>query len=145
MGFKCGIVGLPNVGKSTLFNALTQTAAAQAANYPFCTIEPNVGEVAVPDPRLDVLSKLAKSQQIIPTRLTFVDIAGQLPFDPDLFLDAVHTSYAGTRMRGWITLNALIPLIEKHLADKSWPRPMPNPQPPLPTITPRKVTLDCRA
>ena len=76
MGFKCGIVGLPNVGKSTLFNALTETAAAQAANYPFCTIEPNVGEVAVPDPRLDVLAKLAKSVEIIPTRLTFVDIAG---------------------------------------------------------------------
>jgi hypothetical protein len=76
MGFKCGIVGLPNVGKSTLFNALTETAAAQAANYPFCTIEPNVGEVAVPDPRLDVLCKLAKSAETIPTRLTFVDIAG---------------------------------------------------------------------
>ena len=76
MGFKCGIVGLPNVGKSTLFNALTQTAAAQAANYPFCTIEPNVGEVAVPDPRLDTLAKIGKSAQIIPTRLTFVDIAG---------------------------------------------------------------------
>jgi GTP-binding protein YchF len=76
MGFKLGIVGLPNVGKSTLFNALTQTAAAQAANYPFCTIEPNVGEVAVPDPRLDGLAVIGKSQQIIPTRLTFVDIAG---------------------------------------------------------------------
>ena len=76
MGFKCGIVGLPNVGKSTLFNALTETAAAQAANYPFCTIEPNVGEVAVPDKRLDKLSEIGKSQQIIPTRLTFVDIAG---------------------------------------------------------------------
>ena len=76
MGFKCGIVGLPNVGKSTLFNALTETAAAQAANYPFCTIEPNVGEVAVPDPRLDKLAEIAKSGQIIPTRLTFVDIAG---------------------------------------------------------------------
>ncbi|MFT0859464.1 redox-regulated ATPase YchF [Ancylobacter sp. G4_0304] len=76
MGFKCGIVGLPNVGKSTLFNALTQTAAAQAANYPFCTIEPNVGDVAVPDPRLDTLAKIAGSGQIIPTRLTFVDIAG---------------------------------------------------------------------
>src|SRR6202521_5963469 len=76
MGFKCGIVGLPNVGKSTLFNALTETAAAQAANYPFCTIEPNIGEVAVPDPRLDTLAKLAKSAQIVPTRLTFVDIAG---------------------------------------------------------------------
>ena len=76
MGFKCGIVGLPNVGKSTLFNALTQTASAQAANYPFCTIEPNVGEVAVPDPRLDKLASIAKSKEIIPTRLTFVDIAG---------------------------------------------------------------------
>ena len=76
MGFKCGIVGLPNVGKSTLFNALTQTAAAQAANYPFCTIEPNVGDVAVPDERLEKLAAIGKSQQIIPTRLTFVDIAG---------------------------------------------------------------------
>ena len=76
MGFKCGIVGLPNVGKSTLFNALTQTAAAQAANYPFCTIEPNVGDVAGPDPRLNVLAEIASSAQIIPTRLTFVDIAG---------------------------------------------------------------------
>src|ERR1700676_762795 len=76
MGFKEGIVGLPNVGKSTLFNALTQTAAAQAANYPFCTIEPNVGEVAVPDERLDILAGAAKSKEIIPTRLTFVDIAG---------------------------------------------------------------------
>lgn len=76
MGFKCGIVGLPNVGKSTLFNALTQTAAAQAANYPFCTIEPNVGEIAVPDPRMEKLCLLAGSEQIIPTRITFVDIAG---------------------------------------------------------------------
>jgi ribosome-binding ATPase len=76
MGFKCGIVGLPNVGKSTLFNALTQTSAAQAANYPFCTIEPNVGDVGVPDPRLDGLARIAGSAQIIPTRLTFVDIAG---------------------------------------------------------------------
>ncbi len=76
MGFKCGIVGLPNVGKSTLFNALTQTAAAQAANYPFCTIDPNVGDVAVPDPRLDKLAEIAHSKEIIPTRLTFVDIAG---------------------------------------------------------------------
>ena len=76
MGFKCGIVGLPNVGKSTLFNALTKTAAAEAANYPFCTIEPNVGEVGVPDPRLEQLAAIAKSAQIIPTRLTFVDIAG---------------------------------------------------------------------
>ena len=76
MGFKCGIVGLPNVGKSTLFNALTQTAAAQAANYPFCTIEPNVGDVAVPDPRLETLARIATSKEIIPTRLTFVDIAG---------------------------------------------------------------------
>jgi GTP-binding protein YchF len=76
MGFKCGIVGLPNVGKSTLFNALTQTAAAQAANYPFCTIEPNVGDVAVPDERLEKLAVIAKSGTIIPTRLTFVDIAG---------------------------------------------------------------------
>jgi hypothetical protein len=76
MGFKCGIVGLPNVGKSTLFNALTQTAAAQAANYPFCTIEPNVGDVAVPDARLDKLAAIAHSAQIVPTRITFVDIAG---------------------------------------------------------------------
>jgi GTP-binding protein YchF len=76
MGFKCGIVGLPNVGKSTLFNALTQTAAAQAANYPFCTIEPNVGDVGVPDERLEKLATIARSAQIIPTRLTFVDIAG---------------------------------------------------------------------
>lgn len=76
MGFKCGIVGLPNVGKSTLFNALTQTATAQAANYPFCTIEPNVGEVAVPEPRLEGLAKIAGSKQIIPARMNFVDIAG---------------------------------------------------------------------
>ena len=76
MGFNCGIIGLPNVGKSTLFNALTETAAAEAANYPFCTIEPNTGRVAVPDPRLDALATLAKSQNIIPTQLEFVDIAG---------------------------------------------------------------------
>src|SRR5438067_4994434 len=76
MGFKMGIVGLPNVGKSTLFNALTQTAAAQAANYPFCTIEPNVGNVAVPDPRLDKLAAIAGSGKIIETQLAFVDIAG---------------------------------------------------------------------
>ncbi|WP_127114820.1 redox-regulated ATPase YchF [Shimia sediminis] len=76
MGFKMGIVGLPNVGKSTLFNALTKTAAAQAANFPFCTIEPNVGEVGVPDARLDKLAAIAQSKQIIPTRMTFVDIAG---------------------------------------------------------------------
>ncbi|WP_066799064.1 redox-regulated ATPase YchF [Sphingomonas soli] len=76
MGFRCGIVGLPNVGKSTLFNALTETAAAQAANYPFCTIEPNVGNVSVPDPRLDKLAEIAGSQKIIPTQLGFVDIAG---------------------------------------------------------------------
>jgi len=76
MGFNCGIVGLPNVGKSTLFNALTETAAAEAANYPFCTIEPNTGRVAVPDPRLDALAALAQSQNIIPTQLEFVDIAG---------------------------------------------------------------------
>ena len=76
MGFRCGIVGLPNVGKSTLFNALTETQAAQAANYPFCTIEPNVGNVGVPDPRLDRLAAIAGSAKIIPTQLGFVDIAG---------------------------------------------------------------------
>jgi GTP-binding protein YchF len=76
MGFNCGIVGLPNVGKSTLFNALTATQAAESANYPFCTIEPNVGRVAVPDPRLETLANLAKSAKIIPTQLEFVDIAG---------------------------------------------------------------------
>ena len=76
MGFRCGIIGLPNVGKSTLFNALTRTSAAQAENYPFCTIEPNIGEVDVPDKRLEVLSKINKSQKILPARLTFVDIAG---------------------------------------------------------------------
>ncbi len=76
MGFKCGIVGLPNVGKSTLFNALTKTAAAEAANYPFCTIEPNVGRVSVPDNRLEALAALAGSKVILPTQLEFVDIAG---------------------------------------------------------------------
>nr|WP_294524146.1 redox-regulated ATPase YchF [uncultured Rhodopila sp.] len=76
MGFNCGIVGLPNVGKSTLFNALTATAAAQAANYPFCTIEPNVGRVGVPDPRMDVLAEIGKSIKVVPTTLEFVDIAG---------------------------------------------------------------------
>src|SRR6476619_1965774 len=76
MGFRCGIVGLPNVGKSTLFNALTETAAAQAANYPFCTIEPNVGRVAVPDPRLDQIADIAKSASEIETQIEFVDIAG---------------------------------------------------------------------
>jgi hypothetical protein len=76
MGFRCGIVGLPNVGKSTLFNALTETAAAQAANYPFCTIEPNVGRVAVPDPRLDRIAKIAESAQEVETQIEFVDIAG---------------------------------------------------------------------
>ena len=76
MGFRCGIVGLPNVGKSTLFNALTETAAAQAANYPFCTIEPNVGRVAVPDPRLQEIARVAKSANVIETQLEFVDIAG---------------------------------------------------------------------
>ena len=78
MGFKMGIVGLPNVGKSTLFNALTKTAAAQAANFPFCTIEPNVGEVAVPDARLDTLAEMNASKQVVPARMTFVDIAALL-------------------------------------------------------------------
>ena len=77
--------------------------------------------------------------------LGFIDVAGQLPADPDLFLDAVHSSYAGTRMRGWITFNQLVPMIEKRLADKSWPRPMPSPEPPLPTFTPRRMTLSCKA
>ena len=76
MGFKTGIVGLPNVGKSTLFNALTRTSAAQAANFPFCTIDPNIGEVSVPDKRLNVLAEIAKSKNVIPARMTFVDIAG---------------------------------------------------------------------
>src|SRR3954452_4364464 len=76
MGFNCGIVGLPNVGKSTLFNALTKTAAASAANYPFCTIEPNTGRVPVPDPRIDRLASIARSQKTIPTQLEIKDIAG---------------------------------------------------------------------
>ena len=93
MGFKCGIVGLPNVGKSTLFNALTETQAAQAANYPFCTIEPNVGQVAVPDARLDTLAKIAGSAKIIPTQLAFVDIADvaeELVAEPFALAGAFH-------------------------------------------------------
>ena len=76
MGFKCGIIGLPNVGKSTLFNALTETSSAEAANYPFCTIEPNSGIVSVPDKRLTLLSELVQSQKVIPAQIQFVDIAG---------------------------------------------------------------------
>ena len=76
MGFNCGIVGLPNVGKSTLFNALTSTAQAETANYPYCTIEPNLGRVNVPDLRLDRISKITKAPKIVPTHLEFVDIAG---------------------------------------------------------------------
>jgi hypothetical protein len=97
------------------------------------------------------LDRLAKFQNRLFARyarahgIAFIDVAGQLPADPDLFLDAVHASYAGTRMRAWITFNQLVPLIEKRLADKSWPRPMPNPEPPLPTFTPRQVTLGCKA
>jgi len=100
MGFKCGIVGLPNVGKSTLFNALTQTAAAQAANYPFCTIEPNVGDVAVPDPRLEKLAVIAKSAELIPTRITFVDIAGLVRGADFGQLDVNHVSQFRLRMVG---------------------------------------------
>jgi hypothetical protein len=106
------------------------------SNYPF---------------RYREIERLAKFQNRVFAKyaathgLAFIDFAAQLPFDPDLFIDAVHTTNSGTRLRGWIALNALIPLIEKHLADKSWPRPMPDPQPPLPTITPRKITLDCKA
>jgi hypothetical protein len=97
------------------------------------------------------LERLAKFQNRLLAKYArehgvgFIDVAGQLPVDPDLFLDAVHTTYAGTRLRGWITFNQLIPLIEKHLADKSWPRPMPSPEPPLPTFTPRHITLRCKA
>jgi len=82
MSFKCGIVGLPNVGKSTLFNALTKSKNAQAANFPFCTIEPNIGVVTVPDERLEKLSNIAKSEKIIPTYITFVDIAGLVAEHP---------------------------------------------------------------
>jgi hypothetical protein len=97
------------------------------------------------------LERLAKFQNRLFAKyarangIGFIDVAGQLPVDPDLFLDAVHASYAGTRMRGWITFNQLVPLIEKHLADKSWPRPMPDPAPPLPIFTPRHITLSCKA
>lgn len=96
------------------------------------------------------LERLAKFQNRVFAKyarthgIAFIDVAGQLPLDPDLFLDAVHASYAGTRLRGWITFNQLIPLIERHLADRSWPRPQPSPEPPLPTFTPRHMTLSCK-
>ena len=96
MGFKCGIVGLPNVGKSTLFNALTETAAAQAANYPFCTIEPNVGEVAVPDPRLDKLAEVGKSAQIIPMGTNAVTVAGGTLLDNGTVPGVVNVLAGGT-------------------------------------------------
>lgn len=105
MGFQCGIVGLPNVGKSTLFNALTETAAASAANYPFCTIDPNIGQVPVPDPRLQEIARLAKSQKVIETQLAFVDIAG-------LVRDASKGEGLGNQFLGNIReVNAIIHVV----------------------------------
>ena len=108
MGFNCGIVGLPNVGKSTLFNAITSTAGAAAANYPFCTIEPNLGRVPVPDPRLDVIAGIAGSAKIVPTQLEIVDIAG-------LVRGASRGEGLGNRFLGAIReVDAIFQVLQRH-------------------------------